>query len=193
MSQGAIAKDTSPLEAIGYYKGINPIETIQNTDKESVGTESRRARIIDLELKRKGIWQKPNVALSDSGVSLKIKAHLDNLNKAILMVRVTSHDGLPFFTVCSEPLNTMGQMTVASQVDIDSLMLQPGSYLLWGAICSDKGEDEILAADRIPFEVDGANGSTNRFSLFWNQGVWQYSLGSEGQNEQVIEDSHRIR
>jgi hypothetical protein len=60
-------------------------------------------------------------------------------------------------------------------------MLMPGEYVLWGAVCSDDDEKDILAAEKHPFTVKGVE---NPFGVFWNQARWDI-INHDGPRDHV--------
>jgi hypothetical protein len=51
-------------------------------------------------------------------------------------------------------------------------MLMPGEYFLRAAICSQEGEQQLLAEEGVPFFVQGDQEKTLHSSVFWNYGQW---------------------
>ena len=61
---------------------------------------------------------------------------------------------------------------------ISRLMLMPGEYRVWVAICSELGEEQQLANDSLPLKI--ASGIANAsgqasFNLMWNEATWRVS------------------
>jgi ABC-type polysaccharide/polyol phosphate transport system ATPase subunit len=186
--KGSVAKDTTPLEAIGYYKGLNPLDISNNRQATKSNRNLLMSSILDFSITPIGNWVKPNVASPDSGMKVSIKAKICEHKEAIFLVRVTSPDGFPFFTIYSDTVPNCNNNILESNLNINTLMLKPGNYLLWGAICTNKGEDNILDADSIPFAVESIDEPTNQFSLFYNWGTWQINFHTDIKDGPTIEN-----
>jgi len=58
---------------------------------------------------------------------------------------------------------------------ISRLMLMPGEYKVWVVACSERGEEEQLANDGLPFKITSARGTEASFNLMWNEATWRVS------------------
>jgi hypothetical protein len=59
---------------------------------------------------------------------------------------------------------------------IPRLMLMPGEYRVWVAICSELGGEQQLANDSLPLKIASPAGtSAESFSIMWNEATWQVS------------------
>jgi hypothetical protein len=120
-----------------------------------------------------GEWATEKEAFPHSGVKAILGANVTHLEKVKFLIRITSPDGFSFFTSYSDPIDTPGNGQIKYEAVIEHLMLLPGEYLLWGAVCSAKEEQHILAAENIPLFVKGSGESVTRYSLFWNEAHWR--------------------
>jgi len=100
-------------------------------------------------------------------------AESERSDRLKFLVRVTSPDGFPYFTVYSNLIDVPQTRRIECEAAISHLMLIPGEYLLWGAVCSSEGEDQILAQEHVPFSVMDRGSTVHRFGLFWNQAHWR--------------------
>ena len=115
-----------------------------------------------------------NEALPDSGIRVVLGVDCVPGN-FIFLVRVTSPDGLPYFTVYSDPSEFSRSGRVRVEAVIPRLMLMPGEYRVWVAVCSELGEEEQLANDSLPLKVGSARGTEASFNLMWNEATWRVS------------------
>jgi hypothetical protein len=93
--------------------------------------------------------------------------------QVMFLLRVTSPDGFPYFTVYSDLIDAPQSRQIECEATIPRLMLMPGEYLLWGAICAPGGEDQLLAQEHLPFSVKDSGNTAHRVGVFWNQAHWQ--------------------
>ena len=115
-----------------------------------------------------------NEALPDSSMRVVFAADCPP-GKFLFLVRVTSADELPYFTVYSDPFEVSRPGRVKVEALISRLMLMPGEYKVWLIACSERGEEEQLANDVLPFKITSAKGTNASFNLMWNEATWRVS------------------
>jgi len=62
---------------------------------------------------------------------------------------------------------------VKCEAVVPHLMLLPGEYLIWGAVCSEEGEANIMSEESASLFVKGDEQGPKKYSLFWNQAFWR--------------------
>jgi ABC-type polysaccharide/polyol phosphate transport system ATPase subunit len=167
---GEIAGYGAPLNVIGQYRQASE-KAAPVTPKLSEGNS---IRIDSLEMSLEPRLTSANEAHPDSG--MRVAFAVDCVpGKFISLLRVMSPDGLPYFTVYSDPfeLSRSGRVTV--EAAISRLMLMPGEYRVWVALCSERGEEQQLADDSLPLKVVSARGQEASFNLMWNEATWRVS------------------
>jgi ABC-type polysaccharide/polyol phosphate transport system ATPase subunit len=169
---GEIAGYGKPLTVIGLYRQASEKTEAAGPDASSITNESP-IRIDNLEMLPESRWASASEALPDSGVRVVFTVDCGPGN-FIFSLRVTSPDGLPFFTVYSEPseLSQSGRVTVEALVP----RLMPGEYRVWVSICSELGERQHLANDSLPLKIASPKGTSEEsFSIMWNEATWRVS------------------
>jgi len=177
LEHGKIRYDGKPTDAIGYYEGLlkttdgqeDPVlaSAPDQAGMASAGAES----IVDFRVQPLGEWSPEGKPLSDSGMRIAFAAKLQPRSEVKLLIRVTSPTGLPYFSALSDPVHADSNGSIHCESCIQKLMLMPGQYLLFAALCSVEDSRNMLTAESIPFEVEGP-GCTNE-ALFWNQVDWK--------------------
>ncbi|HTU01344.1 MAG TPA: ABC transporter ATP-binding protein [Candidatus Sulfotelmatobacter sp.] len=173
LERGAISSEGSPLTIINAYRqqmATAPDQPGGRTERSGQGAEPR---ILVFQVHREGAWASEREAYPDSGVRVEIVGVSPHHPEVKFLIRVTSPDGLPYFTVYSEVVQAAQSGRVAAEAFIPQLMLMPGEYLLWGAICSPRGEDEPLAQQRVPLSVADSGNAASRYGMFWNRAEWR--------------------
>ncbi|MGD0118365.1 MAG: ABC transporter ATP-binding protein [Candidatus Binatus sp.] len=169
---GEIAGYGKPLTVIGLYRQAS--EKTEADAAPSITNESP-IRIDNLELIPESRWASPNEALPDSGIRVKFTVDCGP-GKFMFHLRVNSPDGLPFFTVYSDPSEIPRAGRVTVEALIPRLMLMPGEYRIWVAICSEAGGEHQLANDSLPLKIASPKGtSAESFSIMWNEATWRVS------------------
>ena len=64
---------------------------------------------------------------------------------------------------------------VVVEAVIPRLMLMPGEYRVWVAVCSELGEEQQLANDSLPLRIASLRGTEASFNLMWNEATWRVS------------------
>ena len=167
---GEIAGYGAPLNVIGRYRQASEKAepaTLTFTDENPI-------RIHNLEMFPESRWASANEALPDSGVRVAFAFDGAPGNYRFL-VRITSLDGLPYFTVYSDAsgLSRCGRVKV--EAVIPRLMLMPGEYRVWVAVCSELGEGQTLADDNLPLRIVSSRKTEASFNLMWNEATWRVS------------------
>jgi ABC-type polysaccharide/polyol phosphate transport system ATPase subunit len=178
LERGAILASGGPLQVIGTYRDRVMTSLDEADGRKAVPRQSEAGRILQFQVHREGNWATEREAYPDSGIRVLMTAESGRYSRVKLLIRVTSPDGLPYFTVYSDLIDAPEGEPIESEVAIPRLMLMPGEYLLWGAVCSPEGEDNILAQERLPFSVKDTGNAAHRFGLFWNQAHWRVEVPS---------------
>jgi lipopolysaccharide transport system ATP-binding protein len=167
---GEIAGYGAPLNVIGLYrKASEKPEPVALTF-----TDENPVRIVNAEMFLESRRASANEALSDSGI--RVAWGIDCVpGRYIFLVRVTSPDGLPYFTIYSDLSEFSRTGRVRVEATIPRLMLMPGEYRVWIAVCSGLGEGETLANDSLPLKVGSSRGAEASFNLMWNEATWHIS------------------
>jgi hypothetical protein len=94
--------------------------------------------------------------------------------RAKFFIRITSTDGLPFFTVYSEPVKVPSTGRLTCEATIPRLMLHGGDYGVWVGVCSDREEEEVILQTHLPLAVRESIPHPER-GVFWNNAGWKIS------------------
>jgi lipopolysaccharide transport system ATP-binding protein len=165
---GEIAGYGAPLNVIGLYR--------QASEKAEPATptfnDENPIRIENLEMSLEPRLASANEALPDSG--MRVVFAVDCVpGKFLCLVRVMSTDGLPYFTVYSDPFELSRSGRVMVEAVIPRLMLMPGEYRVWVAVCSELGEEQQLVNDSLPLTIASPRGTEASFNLMWNEATWR--------------------
>jgi len=167
---GEIAGYGAPLNVIGLYR--------QASEKAKPAmptfTDENPIRIDNMEVFPESRWASANEALPGSGVRVVFAVDCMPGN-FLFLVRITSPDGLPYFTVYSDAsgLSRCGRVKV--EAVIPRLMLMPGEYRVWVAVCSELGEGQTLADGNLPLRIVSSRKTEASFNLMWNEATWRVS------------------
>ena len=168
---GEIAGYGKPLNVIGLYRQASE----KNASTTSVITNESPICIDNLEIVPESKWASASEALPDSGVRVLYTVDCGPGN-FIFSLRVTGSDGLPFFTIYSDPYEVSRSGRVKVEAVIPRLMLVPGEYRMWVAICSELGEEQQLANDSVPLKIACPRGTAaSPYSIMWNEATWRVS------------------
>jgi lipopolysaccharide transport system ATP-binding protein len=173
LEKGHVEADGPPLIVIEAYRELN-----QNLQEggETGQLSNQTSEYVKLNLFQvfpEGEWATEKEAFPHSGVKAVLGASVTNLEKVKFLIRITSPDGFSFFTAYSDLMDTPQGGQIRCEAIIEHLMLLPGEYLLWAAVCSEDEEQHILAAESVPLFVKGDENSAERYSLFWNKANWR--------------------
>jgi lipopolysaccharide transport system ATP-binding protein len=167
---GEIAGYGAPLNVIGLYRQAS--EKAQPSGPAIAGQNP--IRIVNPEMVLESRRTSAHEALPDSGI--RVLWGVDCVpGRFIFLVRVTSPDGLPYFTTYSDPSEVSRSGRIRVEATIPRLMLMPGEYRVWIAVCSELGEAETFANDSLPLKVGSSRGTEASFNLMWNEATWQVS------------------
>jgi lipopolysaccharide transport system ATP-binding protein len=167
---GEIAGYGVPLNVIGLYRQASE----KTEPNASAPADGNPVRINNLEMFPESQWASANEALPQSGV--RVAFGVDTApGKYLFLVRVTSPDGLPYFTTYSDRSEFLRPGRVKIEATIPRLMLNPGEYRLWVAVCAEAGEHQMLANDSLPLKVVSPRGIEASFNLMWNEASWRVS------------------
>lgn len=170
LRSGEIAGYGAPLNVIGLYRQAS--ETAESAAPAL--SDENQVRIANLEMFVESRRASQSEALPDSSVRIVFAADCKP-GRFIFLVRVTSPDGLPYFTVYSDPSEFSRSGRAMVEATIPRLMLMPGEYRIWVAVCSELGEGQTLANDSLPLSVVSATGTEASFNLMWNEATWRVS------------------
>ena len=173
LERGRILAEGSSLQVIGAYRDKVTTALAQTDERRAVPPEQDAGRILTFQVHREGRWASEREAYPDSGIRVVMAATSGQHRRVKFLVRVTSPDGFPYFTVYSDLIDAPQTRHIECTATIPRLMLMPGEYLLWGAICSPEGEDHLLAQEHLPFSVKDNDNTAHRVGLFWNQADWR--------------------
>ena len=170
LRSGEIADYGPPLNVITKYRQesekaepVTPTLTQQNT-----------IAIHNMEMILEPRGLSANEAPPDSSMRVLFAADCVP-GKFRFLVRVTSSDGLPHFTVYSDTFELSRPGRLKVEAFISRLMLMPGEYTVWVIACSERGEEEQLAQDGLLFKITSARGTEASFNLMWNDATWRIS------------------
>jgi lipopolysaccharide transport system ATP-binding protein len=171
---GQVAGYGNPMNVIGQYR-----QTSEKTGNAGPALiHENPISIGNLEMSPESHWASASEAFPDSGVRLMFTVDCGPGN-FIFSLRVTSpDDGLQFFTVYSDPTELSQSGRVSVEAVIPSLMLMPGEYRVWIAICSELGEEQMLANDSLPLKIASGTANANAqasSNLMWNKATWRVS------------------
>ena len=170
LRSGEIADYGPPLNVISKYRA----ESEKAEPVAPTLTQENTIRIQNMEviLEPRGLLA--NEAPPDSSMRVVFAADCPP-GKFLFLVRVTSADELPHFTVYSDPFEVSRPGRVKVEALISRLMLMPGEYKVWLIACSERGEEEQLANDVLPFKITSAKATNASFNLMWNEATWRVS------------------
>ena len=169
LRKGQIAGYGDPLKVIGLYRQASEEADGEGPAKNDDG---ETVRIKNLRMFPESRWASKDEALPNSGVKLVFTVEAESGSKLKFLVRITSPDNLPYFTVYSEVTEIPRRGRVVAEARIARLMLMPGDYRAWVAVCSEAGEDQMLAHDSVALKVISEGEVPPSFNLLWNEGEW---------------------
>jgi lipopolysaccharide transport system ATP-binding protein len=167
---GEIAGYGTPLNVISLYRQASE----KAEPAKPTFTNENPIRIENLEMSLEPRLASANEALP--GSSMRVAFAVDCApGNFLFLLRVMSADGLPYFTVYSDPFELSRSGRVMTEAVIPRLMLMPGEYRVWVAVCTELGEEQQLADDSLPLKVASARGTEASFNLMWNEATWRVS------------------
>ena len=173
LDKGRIRNEGNPLNVIKAYKKINQdSQNKENLDQITVQNDDNN-RITFFQVLPNGVWASEKEPYSDSGVKIVIEALIAKQKKVKFLIRLSTPDNLTFYSLYSDVIEITQNKRMKCEAKIDRLMVLPGDYLIWVGICSDKGEDHILAAENVPICVKGKGELIAHSNLFWNDATWR--------------------
>jgi lipopolysaccharide transport system ATP-binding protein len=165
------------VAAIGSTRNIIEAYRETNLEYDRNGANSHElteASISELQLVPMGVWASKGEALPDSGLRLLFIGEIPRRERVKFLVRLTSSDGLPFFTVYSPVIDVPPHGRVTCDARINRLMLQEGSYIVWVAICSPRSHEEVLAVESATLSVKDDDVHNRSRGIFKNQADWSF-------------------
>jgi len=175
LEKGHIRGQGEALKVIEAYKRItHDANGSKEDDLTSTTIESKpQAKITLFEVLPKGNWATEKKAFPDSGVRIVISTKIRDISQVKFLIRLTGLDGFAFYTIYSDMISVPQNEEVKCEAVVEHLMLLPGEYLIWGAVCSEEGEANIMSAESASLFVKGDEQSLEKYSLFWNQAFWR--------------------
>jgi lipopolysaccharide transport system ATP-binding protein len=171
LRHGKIAVEGRPQLVIDAYRRAAEDSKEEATAVRSGDSEDALGSV---ELLPTGEWTSDGEATPESGIGLRYTAHLPNVPRAKFFIRITSTDGLPFFTVYSEPVKVPSTGRLTCEATIPRLMLHGGDYGVWVGVCSDREEEEVILQTHLPLAVRESTPHPER-GVFWNNAGWKIS------------------
>jgi len=180
LEKGQILSEGSPVRVIEDYRRMTERFPL---GKAVEGHREEAAEIITFQVFPEGEWGKDGQALPESGVRVLITARARHIDLVRFLVRVTSPDGFSYFTVYSNPTPVVeNHKIIRCEAYIPHLLLTPGNYILWAAICTAAGERDMLSHESVPIVVASKAGDDwdARYGIFRNLCEWQIKVEPEG-------------
>lgn len=162
INRGRIVAEGPPMSVIAKYRILN-LNAGDEVEAEAI--KRAPARMLSLCSDQKEVSP-------DSPLTVSMRAELRECRSVRFMLRITAPDGLHYFTVYSDRVQPIDGRQVAGAVTIPRIMLMPGDYYLWGAVCADDQELRILSEDHIPLLVRGDASKLHKLNFFWNEADW---------------------
>jgi len=162
---GRIVADGPPMNTISKYRTLN-LNVRDQMEAEALKNSPARMVVLFSEQKE---------VSPDSSLTVSMRAELRDIPVVRFMLRITSPDGLHYFTVYSEPMRAAADAWVACEVTIRRVMLMPGDYYLWGAVCADDRDRVILSDEHISLRVRGDANNLHKLNFLWNEADWRIS------------------
>lgn len=163
---GRIVADGLPVNVVVKYRALN-LDAPTKIEVEALGNAT--ARMVSLFTER-------NEVSPDSNVTVSMSAEVRDARPVRFMLRIATPDYFHYFSVYSEPVRPVDGR-VACEVTISRIMLMPGEYQFWGAVCADDHERSILAEEFIPLLVTGDAGHLHKLNFLWNEAEWRIPTG----------------
>jgi lipopolysaccharide transport system ATP-binding protein len=173
---GKVVEQGLPLRITGLYRQAADTPSKGGAPLENGGhTESRAVpRITRLETFPLSDLSSPVEELSsNSGLKIVMSVDAPTMEALKLLVRFNSPDGLPYFTVYSDLIEVPDTGRLQCEAVIPHIMLAPGDYRVWASVCTDLGEEGILATESLPLVV-ASDGAYPSFNLMWNEALWTF-------------------
>ncbi|HEV8724164.1 MAG TPA: ABC transporter ATP-binding protein [Candidatus Binatia bacterium] len=181
LEKGSIVCDGEPVKVIALYSGITQ-ESGNGVKTPSLDLEDARIHSFQICPQENGTGVMKRLsegglnmteASPYSGMKTELEVEVFGFPRIKFFVRVTSPDGLPYFTVYSDLVKMPECGRIKCEASIPHLMLMPGDYSIWSGVCSEEGEKRILTEKYLPFVVRGEAQAESRYSFFWNRADWQ--------------------
>ncbi|MBW2064675.1 MAG: ABC transporter ATP-binding protein [Deltaproteobacteria bacterium] len=174
LEKGHIEADGVPLRVIEAYRELNKNlkDVCERAPRSSEGSQEVKLNLF--QIFPEGEWATEKEAFPYAGVRAVLGASVQGLQKVRFLVRITSPDGFSFFTTYSDMIDIPEDGQIKCEAVIQHLMLLPGEYLFWAAVCSGDEGENILAAENVPLVIKGNKSSRERHSLFWNEARWRF-------------------
>jgi ABC-type multidrug transport system ATPase subunit len=131
LKHGCIAADGRPQLVIDAYR--RAAESRQQPD--SVRRAEDEAEITSLEPRPVGKWASEREATPESGLGLSFTARVPADFRVKLFIRITSPDGLPFYTLYSDALEVPASQLLTCEATAHRLVLKGGDYLVFVGVC----------------------------------------------------------
>ncbi len=162
---GIIVADGPPLNVISKYRTLN-LNVRDQIEAEAL--RNSPAKLCSFYTEQKEVSP-------DSPLTLSMRAEVREPRTVRFLIRITSPDGLHYFSVYSDPIAPADDGTVSCDVTIPRIMLMPGDYYLWGAVCADDEQRTIFSDNHIPLLVIGDATNLHKMNFLWNEADWRIS------------------
>jgi lipopolysaccharide transport system ATP-binding protein len=173
LDQGRVLKQGEPRLVIGHYQQLGdhaqPVHAQENVKHDEI-------KLLNAQLFPVSHWASEAEAFPDSGLKIRILLGAPAWERLKLFVRLTSSDGLPYFTVYSESVQVSSENQLECAAIIPKLMLMPGDYRVWVGACPEHGQDEVIDQTSFPLRITAQGCSQPSFNLMWNEAVWYLAL-----------------
>jgi ABC-type polysaccharide/polyol phosphate transport system ATPase subunit len=176
--EGRIVADGLPVNVISKYRALN---LDQGTRAGDATLGNKPAKILSL-------FREEGELFPDSPLAVFVRAQVRDGRAIRFMLRIVAHDGLHYFTVYSKPVRPTNGC-VACEATIPRTMLMPGSYYLWGAVCTDNDDRTILAEDSIPLLIKGSADHLHRLNFLWNEAQWSFTADEPITKEEGLDQN----
>lgn len=163
---GRIVADGPPMNVVSKYRTLN-MNVRDHVEAEALKNSAARMTTLFSEQKE---------VSPDSCLTVFMRAAVRDLPTVRFMLRITSPDGLHYFTVYSEPILRSADGSVACEVTLRRVMLMPGDYHLWAGVCSDDEHRVILSEDHTSLTVRGDADHLHKLNFLWNEADWRIPI-----------------
>jgi lipopolysaccharide transport system ATP-binding protein len=168
---GRVAVDGRPQVVIDAYRRAAE----SHEEPNAVNGSENQAAITSVELVPVGEWASEREATPGSGLGLTFTAQVPADLMVRFLIRITSPDGLPFFSVYSDRLKVPASRRLTCEAKIPKLMLRGGDYVVWVAVCSDRDNEQLVAVAHLPLVVKECDLLRAKEGVFWNCADWKIS------------------
>jgi ABC-type polysaccharide/polyol phosphate transport system ATPase subunit len=163
---GRIVADGAPMNVVSKYRTLN-MNVADQVEAEALKNSAARMKTFFTEQKE---------VAPDASLSAFMRAEVKEPRPVRFMLRITSPDGLHYFTVYSEPMWPAADGHASCEVFLRRVMLMPGDYHLWGGVCADDEQRTILSEDHLSLVVSGEASNLHKLNFLWNEADWRVRI-----------------